>query len=287
MYDQADPLRQLVRQVASQPSAAEQRAGVVLLTSGKGGVGTTTVAVNLAVAIAQSGLRVVLIDADPNGGNVATQCSLNDRYTLADVLAERRTLRKILQPGPGGIEVAAGLWPLERFSDYKATAAEHLITEVLGLADRADVVLVDAGSTANKVAHCFWEIADAVLAVATPDNAAILDTYAAIKLGATAAAGKPIHAMLNQTSGNEQAEEILQRFDQACQRFLGIELIQAGSLPADASVASASEAGLPVVLAAPESAVAKSLSRVARHVIEKMVVLTEDPSDSALSRLLA
>ena len=115
IHDQANRLRQLVRNctVADSPGG-NARPVLVVVTSGKGGAGTTTTAVNLAVASAQTGWRTVLVDADCRGGDAAILCGIQERYTLADVQAGRRTVREALQPAPGGVQLLPGAWGLEQ-----------------------------------------------------------------------------------------------------------------------------------------------------------------------------
>ena len=178
--DQATDLRALVRQVATAhpPPAAHPRRIVVF--GGKGGVGTTTVAVNLAVVLAQEGHRCLLGDAA--GGDVALQCRLEPRYTLADALAGSRPLAKVLQTGPAGVQVLAGTRNMVRWHDAAQRAWKGLINDMALLAPRCDVAVIDAGSQPDPLAGLLWQAADRVLLTTTVETAAIMDAYAAIKL---------------------------------------------------------------------------------------------------------
>ncbi|HWL75304.1 MAG TPA: P-loop NTPase, partial [Burkholderiaceae bacterium] len=109
MHDQADELRLLARQSFVAGSRATCTP-IVAVASGKGGVGTTTVAVNLSVALAKSGRRVVLVDADLNRADATKLCGINDVTNIADVLESRCTIREALRPGPCGIQVLPGVW---------------------------------------------------------------------------------------------------------------------------------------------------------------------------------
>ncbi|MDZ7616827.1 MAG: P-loop NTPase, partial [Patescibacteria group bacterium] len=105
MPDQANPLRQLMLASAQPGPSPGLRPRLVVVAGGRSGVGTTTMALNLAVAMAQRGTRAALIDADSSSGDVAMLCRLDDAHSLADVLAGRATVAEALQPGPGGILV--------------------------------------------------------------------------------------------------------------------------------------------------------------------------------------
>src|SRR5271166_291683 len=101
MSDQATELRALVRQVATAHAPVAARPRRIVVFGGKGGVGTTTIAVNLAVALAQQAEGSLLCDAA--GGDATVQCRLEPRGTLADVLAGTRTLTQVMRAGPGGV----------------------------------------------------------------------------------------------------------------------------------------------------------------------------------------
>ena len=148
MIDQANDLRKLVMQAAEQPQGSPTRpVRTALVAGGKGGVGTTTVAVNLAVAAAQQGTATVLVDADPDGPDVQSLCRLRQRHTISDVLRGRRTLGEALQPGPGGVMILPGAWAAADLADAPVMSQQKLIDQFAGLATRADLVVTRHTST--------------------------------------------------------------------------------------------------------------------------------------------
>jgi len=239
---------------------------MIVATSGKGGVGTTTIAVNLAVALARCGNRTVLVDADPRGGNVALHCRLQDRFTVADVFSARRTVCESLQPGPGGIHVLPGAWGLQYPADYPPAAGERLLSQLQNLQSDADLVVVDVGSGPSGLRRRFLGAADVKLLVTTPETASVLDTYAAIK--ALAGSDKPhsIHTLVNLAGTAETAQRVQARLADACRRFLGIETIAAGRVPAEAQLAAAARAATPLVLGAAQTSAAREFYRLAKAI---------------------
>ena len=100
MHDQANELRNLVLRARASLQCAVPPPRLIVLTGGKGGVGTTTVAINVAVSLGQLGKRVVLVDADLRRGDVAAMCGLKEDYNVADVMSARRTVHEVLHAVP-------------------------------------------------------------------------------------------------------------------------------------------------------------------------------------------
>lgn len=228
--DQARSLRRLVRQSAGVvPRAGARGPRLFVLSGGKGGVGTTTVAVQLAAELQRQGRRTVLVDADPEGGDVATLLDLEERHTVADVLAGRRTVEETLQAGPGGVRVLPGAWGLDMMADCSPVAQDRLL-EQLALLDDADAVVLDAGGGTSRLVRAFWQAADAVLVVTTPDLTAVMDAYASIKILAAGDDLMPLHLAVNRAD-DTTAREAHARLARACRRFLGLDPQLAGHVP--------------------------------------------------------
>jgi flagellar biosynthesis protein FlhG len=236
MHDQADELRQLVLQAArrgSLPMAPAPK--LVVVAGGKGGVGTTTAAVQLGLSLARLGTRPVLVDADLRGGDMATLCGLDAHESVADVLSGRLTVHEVMQRGPLGVQIVPGAWG--RDSERLATpvAQRRLISELRDLGRYAEVVVVDAGNGIGEVSHRFWQAAEFVLLVTTPDPNAIMDAYACVKVLGEQSLAR-VMTLVNAAASPDEASQVHQRLEQACQRFLGREVSALGAVPRDVSV---------------------------------------------------
>ena len=265
MHDQANDLRRLVSQsTPAVPGLDPPRPKLVVIAGGKGGVGATTVAVNLAVVLALKKHRTVLVDAAPDGGNAAMLTGLEERYTIADVLSGRRTVQEVLQTGSGGLQVLPGAWGLSSLAEHPAAAHRRLVEQLQGLGGRAEVIIVDAAAGSDRLARRFWQAADAVVLVTTPESASVMNAYASIKALAGDDQSIPIHSLVNMASGTDVAVEVHTRLAKACLRFLGVRLGGLGHLGNDPLVAAAGRAGKPFVLAAPACQSTRQLHRLAQ-----------------------
>ena len=270
MHDQANDLRRLVRQaISTRNVASAARPKLIVVSGGKGGVGTTTVAVNLAIALVQRGSRTVLVDAETHGSDARILCQLDELYTVADVLSARRTVRESLQPGPGGLQVLPGAWTEGDFSECPPQSQERLIGQLLDLGNRADCVVVDAGNGPNRLIKRLWQAADLVLLVTTSELASVMDAYASIKVLAAGDDSTRIQPVVNVTSSPDEVDDVFGRLNRACLRFLGIHLNAADWLPADPQVALAGKAEKPFVLSAAACPAARQLKRLAEATARK------------------
>ena len=264
MRDQAAQLRSLVlrsaRQAATELGPTPR---LVALAGGKEHVGTSTLAVNLAVAAAGQGARVVLVDADLAGADLAALCGLRPEGHVADVLAARRDIHEILQLGPAGIQVACGAAQADSSPLCTEAAQERLIKQLRALGRHADLVVLDVGAGASEIVQRFWRAADEVLLTTTPDVLAVLHAYATIKLAAPSDRAAPIGLVMNQVASVAAAEFAYHRIDQSCRRFLKRETALLGCVPLDEQVAAAARSGVPLLIHSPAARAAVELARIA------------------------
>jgi flagellar biosynthesis protein FlhG len=276
MHDQANKLRNLVLRAKArlQPPGPPPR--LVVLTGGKGGVGTTTLAINVSAALAQLGKRVVLVDADLHRGDVAALCGLNEDYSVADVMSAHRTVHEVLQRGPAGIQIVPGAWAPNKPVDSSPVAQQRLIQQLQALGRHADVVLLDAGSGASESVQRYWQAADRVLLVSTADSVSIMDTYATIKVLAGDTVAADVGVVINRVADAEQADRVQARIEASCRRFLGRATRNAGCVIEEPELAEAGRAGAPLAIDRTRHCAAQGIARIA-------AALATDPGRATLA----
>ena len=165
VVDQATNLRSLVLQ--------RPRAQVIAVTSGKGGVGKSNVAVNLAVQLASAGKSVVLLDADLGLANADVLCNIDLPFNLAHVIARKKELKDVMVKGPGGFKLIGGASGLARMADLSDDDRQRLVAALAELEFQADIILIDTGAGISPNVLSFTRAADHVLVVTTPEPTAI------------------------------------------------------------------------------------------------------------------
>ncbi len=261
--------RAAVATVRAELSKAMRRTRIIAVTSGKGGVGKTTFAVNFAVACAQRGRRVLLFDADLGMANVHIYAGVNPQVTLLDVVDGRATFENVIMPGPGGIHLICGASGIARMSDLSVSLLETLGRELLRIAADFDVLVIDTGAgIAAGVTH-FLGLAQDSIVVATPGLASTLDAYGVIKLAHEHRLATRIHLLINQAEDDQQAARVLDRIAGCANRFLNSSLRTLGYLERDPSFEQSTQSRRPLVLSDPGNANAQRIASIAAQLLDE------------------
>jgi flagellar biosynthesis protein FlhG len=236
---------------------------IVTITSGKGGVGKTNVAVNLALALAKQGKRVLLVDADLGLANVDVLLGLRCRHTLSDVIDGTMPVEQVLADAPCGLKflpAASGVLRLERLTpDQRA----HLLSELRRLSESFELMLVDTGAGLTENVLFFCAAADQLLMVTTPEPTALTDSYALAKVLTKNYNIEGIALLVNQVVSATQGPDVHEKLDSVTQRFLQRGLIYFGAIPRDSALAQAVQDRKPVVLAHPRALTATTFVALA------------------------
>ncbi len=241
-------------------------ARVIAVTSGKGGVGKTNVAVNLAVAAAQGGRRVILVDLDLGLANADVVLGVRPTATLAHVLSGRRDVADALTPAHG-IQLLAGASGLEAIANLDDEARGRLQEALERLHRRADLIVVDTGAGISRNVIEFAATADETIVVTTPEPTSLVDAYATIKLLAGRECGGPVRVLVNQAWDREEADRVSAGIVTVAQRFLGRRVDRLGYVLRDEAVGRAVRVKIPLMIGEPRSLAAGCLRNVAGRVM--------------------
>ena len=235
----------------------------VVIASGKGGVGKSNLAANVAVALGERGARVLLLDADVSQANLDLLLGVHPRFDLGHVLNGEKTLEEILVPGGRGVTLipaASGVPELADLDDFRREA----LLRGLGQIDAdMDLVLIDTASGVSRATTSLCLAADDVVVVTTPEMPAFSDAYGLIKLLQTQGLRHSPHLVVSMATTPEEAEETAHRIRLVARRFLRIEVNAWEMIPFDPSVARAVRRQEPVASAFPQSPAAAAYRAIA------------------------
>ncbi len=206
---------------------------VLAIASGKGGVGKSSVAVNVAFQLGRLGKRVLVFDADFGLGNVDILLGIVPQRSLVDAVESGRRLDEIAVPLENNVTLIPAGSSHFRLANASSLALEHVFYELETFARRFDVVLVDTGAGIGERVRDTLLVAQHVIIVTTPDPTAVTDSYATIKVVSRHDASKRFGVVVNMVESARQAEEVFLQLSKVTKKFLGLEIGLWGHIPFD------------------------------------------------------
>ncbi len=260
------------------PSPTAKHARVMAITSGKGGVGKTVLAANLAMALAARGERVLVLDADLGLANLDVVLNLMPKVTLHDVFTGKSTLDEAVLPAPGGFSVLLAGSGLVEYSRLTADVRQQFVDVIRTLAPRFDRILLDTGAGISDVVLYALSLADDVLVVVTPEPTSMTDAYATIKvLALQEQQRRDVRVVVNQTSRNGEGRAVRGQLQLVVDRFVtpqlaagsgSVKLDLIGEVPTDPSVRESVKKRRLLLDLAPGSAAARSVHLIAQRLMD-------------------
>lgn len=264
MMDQAEQLRKLVRQ-----SDIQQKniARVITVTSGKGGVGKSSISVNLAIGLARAGKRVIVMDVDFGLANVEVMLGIRPEYNLADMMFRGRSLKEIITKGPEGIGFISGGSGIHELTRLTREQIVNLTMRLVELDELADVIIIDTGAGIADTVLEFVAASTEVLLVATPEPTSITDAYALLKTLNQklefSTDNTCIKIIANRVAAENEGKDLFEKISVVAAKFLDFELEYLGEIPQDDQVSRAIIRQKPIILSAPNSGAGRAMRALA------------------------
>ncbi|MDR1908832.1 MAG: MinD/ParA family protein [Spirochaetaceae bacterium] len=242
MEDQAEKLREMMRKKSD--GGAQGREGkktrIVTVTSGKGGVGKTNVSVNMALAYARIGKKVVVMDADLGLANVNVMLNMIPKFNLYHVIRKQKTMREIMVETEYGISIVAGASGFSKIANLSEEERQNFITE-LGTLSNADIIIIDTAAGVSSNVLDFIAAADDAVIVTTPEPTAITDAYGIIKIIATEidSLNMGLKLVVNRVKTVAEAKKVADRMTGIAGQFLNLKVEYLGFIYDDVTVSHA------------------------------------------------
>lgn len=257
LNDQAAHLRDIARsrkfRIEEEIAKSARGTRIIAVTSGKGGVGKTNIALNLALAFCDHGRRTLLLDADLGMANVDIIAGVMAPYNLYHVALGEKTISQVIIEGPRGLRIIPGGSGIKELANLPSWCFRNLIDEIKSIEKVADILVIDtAAGISNNVLN-FVLAADEVLLVTTPEPTAITDAYGLIKVVLSEKPDKLIRLLINKARNADEAQLVVNKLRTVARRFLAVEVESVGYVLWDEAVREAVQRQEPFLLSFPHS----------------------------------
>lgn len=257
MVDQAAGLRRMSRADPIQ---------VLAVTGGKGGVGKTNVSINLSIALAAMGRRVMLLDADLGLANIDVLLGLHPQYDLSHVIRGERSLDEILVEGPEGIQVVPASSGIRQMASLSPAEHAGLIGAFSDVADDLEVLVIDTAAGISDSVINFSRAANEVLLVVCDEPASMTDAYAIVKLLNREYNITRFRVLANMVQSPQEGRDLYNKLVRVTDRYLDVMLNFLGAIPFDDSLKKAVKSQRSVMTAFPRSRIAQAFRSIAKKV---------------------
>lgn len=264
---------------------------VITITSGKGGVGKTNIAVNLAIALQLMNKRTLLIDADIGMANVDLILGSVSHRNMLDLLEDGVELRDIVIDSTFGINYVSGSSGIERALNF-TRKEQKILHRKLAAADKlADIILIDTGAGLGRQVLDFIVAADETLLVTTNEPTSISDAFAVLKMYCRNSKKRDIRVVVNRIDDIDESEDVTRKLREAAQRFLEIPITVpidcAGYVFEDRSVQDAVKKQMPFIVDKPTSPASRCIIALANHLLTDQTIKVKRGWRGFLRRLFA
>lgn len=264
--DQAQNLRNIIKA----GSTREVLSRVITITSGKGGVGKSNLAINLAISLSRLGKKVIVLDADFGLANIEVMLGIRPQYNLSDLMFRGRSLSEIITKGPENVGFISGGSGIREMTSLTREQLINLSARLSELDRQADVVIIDTGAGISENVMEFVISSAEVFLIATPEPTSITDAYALLKTlnHQPEFTREHCHIKLiaNKVNNEKNGKELFEKLSVVADKFLNISLEYMGAIPSDTNMSKAVMKQQPLTIAYPNSQAARAIDDMARSI---------------------
>ncbi|MCR5251180.1 MAG: MinD/ParA family protein [Lachnospiraceae bacterium] len=264
--DQAQQLRNIIK-ANPQAQAARPLARVITVTSGKGGVGKSNTAINLALNFKKLGQRVIILDADFGLANIEIMFGTLPKHNLSDLIYQGKNITEIITWGPGDVGFISGGSGIAGLSNLGKEYLTYIIQNLAQLDAIADVIIIDTGAGISDAVLEFLVASGEILLITTPEPTSITDSYSLLKAlnrhPRFSKENSQIKVIANRVENDAEGEILFKKLNVVVGRFLGLPLEYLGAVPQDKHLSQAVMQQKPVTLANPGARSAQAFEVIA------------------------
>ena len=270
--DQAEQLRNIIK-ASSRPQRPLAR--VITVTSGKGGVGKSNTAINLAIQFRKMGQRVIILDADFGLANIEIMFGAVPKHILCDLIYQGKNIKDIITWGPMEVGFISGGSGIAGLSNLSRDYLIHIIQNLKELDSIADIIIVDTGAGISDAVLEFLVASGEILLVTTPEPTSITDSYSLLKAlnrhPRFSNENSQVKMIANKVESKGEGQSLFHKLNAVVNRYLGLPLTYLGEIPADGQLSKAVMQQMPVSLQTPQAKSAQAFEMIAAKLMDKEI----------------
>ena len=271
--DQAEQLRRIIK--GSAPPGKRPLARIITVTSGKGGVGKSNTAINLAVQFRRMGQKVIILDADFGLANIEIMFGAVPRFNLCDFIYQGKSIKDIITWGPMEVGFISGGSGITGMSNLDKDNLSAIIGNLAELDEMADTIIVDTGAGIADAVLEFLVASGEILLVTTPEPTSITDSYSLLKALSRhprySSESTQIRVLANKVTGESEAQALYAKLQTVVERYLKVPISYLGMIPQDPLLAKAVMQQMPVSLENPKARSAMAYEAVAAKLMNREI----------------
>jgi len=276
MHDQASNLRELMGR------SSDVR--VISVASGKGGVGKSSISVNLAIAMSRLGSRVLILDADFGLANVDIMLGITTRMDLSYFLRGEKTLAEIIQLGHEGVRFISGGSGVNELINMNEDQLSGLLAKIVRIDAPIDIIIMDAGAGVSNTIMQVLLASSETIVVTTAEPTSVLDAYALVKTIVKRDSTHPLHVLVNKCENGKEANSVQTGFVTVCGRNLGKNINPLGLISYNHDFTAAIKRQVPITVSEPYGTTTREIDLIARSILN---MPNEKSSQSILSKVFS
>ncbi|MBQ8596564.1 MAG: MinD/ParA family protein [Lachnospiraceae bacterium] len=269
--DQAQQLRNIIK--AGVPTQSRPLARIITVTSGKGGVGKSNTAINLAIQFRKMGQRVIILDADFGLANIEIMFGAVPKHNLCDLIYQGKSIREIITWGPMEVGFISGGSGIAGLSNLGRDYLVYIIQNLAELDAIADVIIVDTGAGISDAVLEFLVASGEIILVTTPEPTSITDSYSLLKALSRhprySGEVSQIKMIANKVESQAEGQTLYNKLNVVVSRYLKLPLTYLGAVPQDNQLSRAVMQQMPVSLYAPQAKSAVAYEMIAAKLMSK------------------
>lgn len=261
MNDQAQRLRELVHTIKLKKE--QRRAKIVTITSGKGGVGKTSLTVNLALALAKCDKKVAIIDADFGFSNVNILLGTNAKYDIGYVVRGEKKLEEVIEVSYDGVQFISGGAGVAELMNIEESRLDDVLSQMEILEQNVDYILFDTGAGMDKNILRLMDASDETILILTPEPTSITDAFVVLKTAAKLSERPSVRVIINKVHSEKEALITDDNFKRVVDKFLNYTIKLMGYVLFDDMMTRSISELVPHIVKYPNSAAARQIQQIA------------------------